>query len=76
MKKIARIILMVLGKEMNIDKKIKALGYKIDFWYDKGKLDAVCIAKWEGKDLNHKKTYKVNDIAEILLEDFLQEDKK
>jgi len=61
---------------MNIDKKIKALGYKIDFWYDKGKLDAVCIAKWEGKDLNHKKTYKVNDIAEILLEDFLQEDKK
>lgn len=54
----------------NVD-DIKSMGYKVDFWYDGGKLDAVCIAKWEGGDLNHKKTFKIDDIAVALLNLYL-----
>lgn len=50
---------------------IKSMGYKVDLWYDGGKLDAVCIAKWEGGDLNHKKTFKIDDIAVALLNLYL-----
>jgi len=47
------------------------MGYKIDFWYDNNKLDAICVAKWIGEDLVHQKTYKVDDIADIIFNDFL-----
>lgn len=56
-----------------IKEKLHSLGYKLHFWYKDGKLDAICIAKWVGKDLILQKTYKEEEIAEILFKDFLQD---
>ena len=58
---------------MDIKNKLSELGYKIDFWYDNGKLDAICVAKWIGEDLVHKKTYKVEDIAKVIFADYLEQ---
>jgi len=44
--------------------------YKIQFWYENGKLDAICFAKFEGKDIVLQKTYKCDEIAEILFTNF------
>ena len=48
-------------------------GYKIDCWYDNNKLDAICVAKWIGEDLVHQKTYKVDDVADIIFNNFIEE---
>lgn len=55
-----------------IKDKLLELGYKIDFWYENGRLDAICLGKWVGKDLILQKIYKEEDIAELLLNDFLK----
>jgi hypothetical protein len=57
-------------------KKLSDLGYKIDFWYEKGHLDAVCVAQWIGQDLIWQKTYKVEEIARILFNDFITNSKQ
>lgn len=54
-----------------IKEKLTRLKYKVDFWYEKGQLDAVCIAKWVGDDLVHERTYAVDEIAEVLFDKFL-----
>lgn len=64
-----------MKKKEDIYKKLSSLGYKIDFWYEKGQLDAICIAQWYDKDLIWKKTYKVEDIARILFNDYLNDNK-
>lgn len=53
-----------------ITNTLHLLGYKMTFFYEDNKLDAVCIAKWEGADLNLKATYNVEQITEILFEHF------
>lgn len=58
---------------MSIKTKLANMGYKIDFWYDNGKLDAICIAKWHGEDLLHEKTYKEEDIARVIFNNFLED---
>ena len=57
-------------KKQLISKEIFRLGYKFHYWYDKGKLDAICIAKWIGEDLILQKTYKLDDITRIIFNDF------
>jgi hypothetical protein len=46
-------------------------GLKVNFWYDNKILDAICISKFEGEDLILKKTYKVDEIADILKAHYL-----
>ena len=60
-------------KQIKIERELYELGYKMDFYYENGKLDAICIAKWEGENLVFKKAYKVEDIASILLGKFLKD---
>lgn len=55
----------------DIRQKLAQLGYKIDFWYNNGRLDAICVARFEGENLNHKKTYTVDEIANIIFDDFI-----
>ena len=58
-----------------IREKLADFGLKIDFWYEKGKLDAICVAKWEGEDLILKKEYHIDEISALVLSDFLTEQK-
>lgn len=68
-------------KKVNRDResiydKLHSLGYKVTFWYEKGRLDAVCIGKWEGEDLVLGKEYTLEEIADILFTDFLSPNQK
>jgi hypothetical protein len=49
-------------------------GYKIDFWYDKGELDTICVAKYNMGELKFKKEYKIDDIARIIFDDYLKKE--
>lgn len=57
----------------DIKEELAERGYKIDFWYENGTLDAICVAKWEGKDLIFRKEYKVDDIAELVFTNFIRQ---
>jgi len=61
-------------KEVNIREKLSDLGLKINFWYDDGKLDAICVAKWVGEDLVLQKKYSADEVAGIILADFIRKD--
>ena len=56
-----------------IRQKLFELGFKIDFWYKNGKIDAICIAKRIGKDLVFQKEYREEDIVALILDSFLKD---
>lgn len=58
----------------DIRKELSDFGLKIDFWYEDGKLDAICVAKWEGEDLVLQEKYSADKIAGLALSDFLKKE--
>ena len=58
-------------KEKEIQNRLSEQGYKLDFWYEDGKLDAICVAKWIGSDLEFQKKYSVGEIASLIFDNFI-----
>lgn len=54
-----------------IQNKLFELGYKMDFWYEDGKLDAICISKRHTDGVSLEKVYRVDYIASVIFDDFL-----
>lgn len=62
-----------MSKNKNIKNRLAEHGYKIHFWYDDGKLDAIVVSRWEGEDLVFQREFKPNEIAEIVFDKYLKE---